>query len=204
MLCFINMFMKILLATSNKHKLKEVRDILSKYDIEILGMDDLSIPSIDVIEDGKNYYENALIKASSLIPYTSLPIMADDTGLEILSLDNKPGLYTARFMEQFSSREETFKEIFSLLEDKNRESRFICDIVLVNLKEEPLEFVGICEGKIATQISGDDGFGYDPIFIVKEKQKTFAEMTEKEKNAVSHRGKALTKLANYLKDNKYI
>ncbi|MDY4849311.1 MAG: RdgB/HAM1 family non-canonical purine NTP pyrophosphatase [Bacilli bacterium] len=196
--------MKILLATSNKHKLKEVRDILSKYDIEILGMDDLSIPSIDVIEDGKNYYENALIKASSLIPYTSLPIMADDTGLEILSLDNKPGLYTARFMEQFSSREETFKEIFSLLENKNRESRFICDIVLVNLKEEPLEFVGICEGKIATQISGDDGFGYDPIFIVKEKQKTFAEMTEKEKNAVSHRGKALTKLANYLKDNKYI
>lgn len=198
------MFMKILLATSNKHKLKEVRDILSKYDIEILGMDDLSIPSIDVIEDGKNYYENALIKASSLIPYTSLPIMADDTGLEILSLDNKPGLYTARFMEQFSSREETFKEIFSLLENKNRESRFICDIVLVNLKEEPLEFVGICEGKISTQISGDDGFGYDPIFIVKEKQKTFAEMTEKEKNAVSHRGKALTKLANYLKDNKYI
>lgn len=198
------MFMKILLATSNKHKLKEVRDILSKYDIEILGMDDLSIPPIDVIEDGKNYYENALIKASSLIPYTSLPIMADDTGLEILSLDNKPGLYTARFMEQFSSREETFKEIFSLLEDKNRASRFICDIVLVNLKEEPLEFVGICEGKIATQISGDDGFGYDPIFIVKEKQKTFAEMTEKEKNAVSHRGKALTKLANYLKDNKYI
>lgn len=196
--------MKILLATSNKHKLKEVRDILSKYDIEILGMDDLSIPPIDVIEDGKNYYENALIKASSLIPYTSLPIMADDTGLEILSLDNKPGLYTARFMEQFSSREETFKEIFSLLEDKNRASRFICDIVLVNLKEEPLEFVGICEGKIATQISGDDGFGYDPIFIVKEKQKTFAEMTEKEKNAVSHRGKALTKLANYLKDNKYI
>lgn len=198
------MFMKILLATSNKHKLKEVRDILSKYDIEILGMDDLSIPSIDVIEDGKNYYENALIKASSLIPYTSLPIMADDTGLEILSLDNKPGLYTARFMEQFSSREETFKEIFSLLENKNRESRFICDIVLVNFKEEPLEFVGICEGKISTQISGDDGFGYDPIFIVKEKQKTFAEMTEKEKNAVSHRGKALTKLANYLKDNKYI
>lgn len=196
--------MKILLATSNKHKLKEVRDILSKYNIEILGMDDLSIPPIDVIEDGKNYYENALIKASSLIPYTSLPIMADDTGLEILSLDNKPGLYTARFMEQFSSREETFKEIFSLLENKNRESRFICDIVLVNLKEEPLEFVGICEGKIATQISGDDGFGYDPIFIVKEKQKTFAEMTEKEKNAVSHRGKALTKLANYLKDNKYI
>lgn len=198
------MFMKILLATSNKHKLKEVRDILSKYDIEILGMDDLSIPPIDVIENGKNYYENALIKASSLIPYTSLPIMADDTGLEILSLDNKPGLYTARFMEQFSSREETFKEIFSLLENKNRESRFICDIVLVNLKEEPLEFVGICEGQIATQISGDDGFGYDPIFIVKEKQKTFAEMTEKEKNAVSHRGKALTKLANYLKDNKYI
>ena len=121
---------EIVVATNNKHKLQEIRQILSPHKITVYGMSDLNIDIGEVEENGSTYYENALIKAKALQKFTDKPIISDDTGLEIVSMDNKPGLYTARFANSHGGYLGAFTEIFKQLEGKDRSAFFICDIVL--------------------------------------------------------------------------
>ena len=195
---------ELLVATNNKHKLQEIRQILSPHHITVYGMEDLNIDIGEVEENGQTYFDNALIKAKALQKVTKMPIIADDTGLEILSMDNKPGLYTARYAESLGGHQEAFKDIFKNIEGKDRSAQFICSIVLLNVEDKPLKFEARVDGHIATEVSGSEGFGYDPIFICDEVNKTYALMGQEEKNRVSHRGKALKKLLTYLKINNYI
>ena len=195
---------EILVATNNAHKLKEIRQILSPHHITVYGMKDLNIDIGEVEENGSTYFENALIKAEALQKVSKMPILSDDTGLEIRSMNNEPGLYTARFASNLGGHQEAFKEIFKRIEGKDRHAEFVCDIVVVNLEDKPITFEARIPGEIAKEISGEGGFGYDPIFINKELNKTYASMSEEEKNRVSHRGKALKKFLTYLKVNGYI
>ena len=196
---------EIILATNNKHKLKEVREILAPHHIILYGLSDLSSKLPDVEENGKTYAENALIKAKAVQTITKMPIISDDSGLEIMALNNEPGIYSARYAESLGGHDNAIKEILRRLEGKeDRSARFVCDIVLLNVEDKPLIFEGIAEGTIAYEKSNSEGgFGYDPIFISKETGQCFAEMGE-EKNAISHRAKALKKLLTYLKINGFV
>lgn len=195
---------EILVATNNEHKLKEIRQILSPHHITVYGMKDLNIDIGEVEENGKTYQENALIKALALQKVSKMPIIADDTGLEIVSMNNEPGLYTARYASSLGGHAEAFKDIFKRIEGKDRTAYFVCSIVLLNVSDKPLKFEARIPGHIAKEVTSGDGFGYDPIFICDEVNKTYAEMGQEEKNRVSHRGKALNKLLTYLKINNLI
>ncbi len=193
---------ELILATNNAHKLKEVREILSPHKITVYGLNDLNLHPKEVDENADTYAGNALIKAQSIQKLTTMPIIADDSGMEIEALDNQPGLHSARFADQHGGHANAIQAILQELKKKdNRKARFVCDIILVNEDEKPLLFEGIVDGHIAEEPFGKGGFGYDPIFVADELNKTYAEMTEEEKNKVSHRGKALKKLLTYLKIN---
>lgn len=193
---------ELILATNNAHKLKEVREILSPHKITVYGLNDLNLHPEDVDENADTYAGNALIKAQSIQKLTTMPIIADDSGMEIEALDNQPGLHSARFADQHGGHANAIQSILQELKKKdNRKARFVCDIILVNEDEKPLLFEGIVDGHIAEEPFGEGGFGYDPIFVADELNKTYAEMTQEEKNKVSHRGKALKKLLTYLKIN---
>ena len=195
---------EIVLATNNKHKLQEVREILSPHKIVVYGLSDLNIKIPEVEENGTTYAENALIKAKAVQQVTTMPIIADDSGLEIAALNNEPGLHSARYASSLGGHDNAIKEILKRLEGKeDRSARFVCDIVLLNTEKNPLIFEGIAKGKIAEQKMGEGGFGYDPIFISDETGECFALMHEN-KNTVSHRAKALKKLLTYLKINGFV
>ena len=193
---------EILLATNNKHKLEEVRQILSPHGIIVYCISDLNLDYKEPVEDGKTYKDNALIKAIALKELTDLPIIADDSGLEIEAIDNKPGLYSSRFASEMGGYDNAFKYVINKVKEKNNaKARFVCDIILVNIEDKPLLFEGVCEGHIADVVKGNDGFGYDPIFIPDGYDQSFAEIKRNEKNAISHRGRALKKLLTYLRIN---
>ena len=195
---------EIILATNNKHKLKEVREILTPHRIIVYGLSDLASKLEDVEENGNTYAENALIKAKAVQKITTMPVISDDSGLEITALNNEPGIHSARYAESLGGHDNAIKEILKRLENvQDRSARFVCDIVLLNVEDKPLVFEGIAEGTIAKEKMGEGGFGYDPIFISKETGECFAVMKEN-KNTVSHRGKALKKLLTYLKINGFV
>ena len=195
---------EIILATNNKHKLKEVREILLPHNIIVYGLNDLNLKPAEVEENGKNYAENALIKAKAVQALTKMPVISDDSGLEIMALNKEPGLHSARYASSLGGHNNAIKEILKRLEDKeDRTARFVCDIVMLNVDDKPLVFEGIAEGTIAKEKMGEGGFGYDPIFISKETNQCFAVMG-KEKNTISHRAKALNKMVTYLKINGFV
>ena len=196
---------EIVLATTNKHKLQEVRQILSPHKIVVYGLNDLGLKVEDVEENGKTYAENALIKAKAVQKVTSFPVIADDSGLEIIPLDNRPGMFSARYAAEMGGHDKAIAQILEDLKDKDdRSAQFVCDIVLLNVEDKPLIFEGIAKGTIATEKMGEDGFGYDPIFISDETKTCFGTMEQGQKNTVSHRAKALKKLLTYLKINGFI
>ena len=190
---------EIILATNNRHKLQEVREILCPHGITVYGLFDLNLKPKDMEETASDYYGNAIIKAKAVAELTTMPIIADDSGLEVAAMDNKPGIHSARYAEECGGHDKAIQAILQFLSDKqDRSARFVCDIVLLNMEDKPLLFEGIAQGKIADKAYGESGFGYDPIFFSYELQKTFAEAGEEEKNKASHRGKALKKLLTYL------
>ena len=196
---------EIILATNNKHKLQEARQILSPHKIVVYGLNDLNLKVKEVEENGKTYADNALIKAKAVQELTTMPIIADDSGLEINALDNRPGMFSARFASSMGGHDDAIKELLKELEDKeDRSARFMCDIVLLNVEDKPLVFEGIAKGTIAKEKIGEGGFGYDPIFISDETGTCFGIMDQQEKNTVSHRAKALKKLLAYLKINGFV
>lgn len=185
---------RIIFATGNAGKMKEIRMILADLGAEILSMKEAGI-SIDIEENGSTYEENALIKARAVAACAKDDIvLADDSGLEIDYLNKEPGVYSARYMGEDTSYRVKNANLIGRLDgvpDEKRTARFVCAIAAVFPGEKELTVRATIEGRIGYEERGEGGFGYDPIFYVPELGKTTAELTGEEKNLVSHRGKAL-------------
>ena len=193
---------KLILATSNKDKAKEIADILSDTPFVVTTMKEEGF-NPDIVEDGKTFEENALIKARAvhdLAPYAY--VMADDSGLCIDALDGAPGIYSARFCGEDSTYPEKFAKIFEMLKDvpeDQRTAKFVCSIAVVRPDGSEFTVRGEVCGVLHEKPMGDGGFGYDPIFYVPEFGMTTAQMTKDQKNSISHRGKASRAMAEKLK-----
>ncbi|MFW5781406.1 MAG: RdgB/HAM1 family non-canonical purine NTP pyrophosphatase [Bacteroidota bacterium] len=187
---------KILFATNNSHKLKEINEIAGK-NIEILSPLDLGYRG-DIPEDYDTLEENALQKAKFLFERFNIPCFADDTGLEVTALEMKPGVYSARYAgDHKSSRDNIIKLLKELETFDDRSARFRTVIAYLDDKQEKI-FEGIVNGKIAHVQRGEEGFGYDPVFIPEGQNNSFAEMSPEEKNSISHRARAMQKFVNFL------
>jgi len=184
--------MKVIFATGNRGKLREIRELLGE-DIEVLTMREAGFTG-EIEENGTTFSENAEIKVRAIGPREDAIVMADDSGLEIRALDYGPGVYSARFMGEETSYDVKNRAIIEKLrgtEGEERYCRFVCCIAML-FPDGALEITqGIMEGMIAGEPAGAGGFGYDPIFYVPGKGRTLAELSEEEKNMISHRGKAL-------------
>ena len=192
---------KIIFATGNKDKVKEIQMILADLGLEVITMKDAGI-KIDIEEDGSTYEENAMIKARAVAAYTDAIVMADDSGLEIDYLNKEPGVYSARYLGEDTSYRIKNANLISRLDgvpDEKRTARFVCAIGAVLPDGTELTTRGTIEGIIGYEEKGANGFGYDPIFCVPEFGKTTAELSEEEKNQVSHRGNALRLMKEELK-----
>lgn len=195
----------MIFATNNTKKLKEARSIFEKANIEIKSLDEAGIILEDeIIEDGETYEENALIKAKTI--YDLLPIkevvFADDSGIEIDFLDGELGIHSKRFMGENTKDEIKNEAILEAMEDaSNRGAKFVCYIACILENGDSFTVRSEVDGTIATSIRGDNGFGYDPIFLVDGLDKTYAQLNNDEKNAISHRARALFKLFKTLEND---
>ena len=185
--------MKVIMATGNENKVREVREILAGSDIEVVSMKEAGI-DIDIVEDGSTFEENAVIKAEAVCRASGHVTIADDSGLEVDYLNGEPGIYSSRFMGEDTSYDIKNRAIIDALKDakgEERSARFVC-VMAIAYPDRPTEtYRGVFEGRIAYSPSGANGFGYDPIFYVPELGCTSADISDEEKNAISHRGKAL-------------
>ena len=201
--------MKIVFATNNQHKLQEIRDILGS-EFEIVSLKDIGC-DVDIPETGNTLEENAMQKAQYVYDHYNLSCFADDTGLEVEALNGEPGVHSARYAEGTDhDSEANMAKLLRNLEGKdNRKARFRPVIALIQKQDvcpcgctsikKVNRFEGIVDGSIATEKHGTAGFGYDPIFVPEGYDKSFAELGESIKNGISHRARAVAKLAEYLK-----
>ena len=184
---------KVIFATSNEGKMKEVRAILEDLGMEVLSMKEAGI-SVDVVEDGTTFEENAVIKATEIQKVCGEIVLADDSGLEVDYLNKEPGIYSARYMGEDTSykiKNQSLIDRLEGVEDEKRTARFVCAIAAA-FPDGSVEVTrGTIEGQIGYEEKGENGFGYDPIFYVPEYGCTTAQLSPKQKNEVSHRGKAL-------------
>ena len=192
---------KVVFATSNEGKMKEVRAILEDLGMEVLSMKEAGI-HVDVVEDGTTFEENAVIKATEIQKVCGEIVLADDSGLEIDYLNKEPGIYSARYMGEDTSYRIKNRNLIDRLEgveDEKRTARFVCAIAAA-FPDGTVEVTrGTIEGRIGYEESGENGFGYDPIFYVPEYGCTTAQLSPEQKNEVSHRGKALRKMKEIMK-----
>lgn len=191
--------MKLLVATKNKGKIKEIADILADLGIEVESL--LDYPEIpDVVEDGKTFEENAIKKAKTISEHFRQIVLADDSGFEVDALGGEPGVYSARYAGPNATGTDLCEKVLVNLKNvplMERTCRFRCVIALVD-GENVVTVDGSVEGRVTDAIQGEGGFGYDPIFFYEEKGCTFAQMTRDEKNKVSHRGRALDQIKKIL------
>ena len=193
--------MEIVIASNNLHKVEEYRQILEPLNIKCFSLQDLNI-NVEFNEIGETFKENSLIKAKEVAKHTKMAILADDSGLIINSLPGLLGVHSHRFLENSSYYEKQI-EVLRLLEDKkDRSAYFTTIITLYNYGNKPIYFKGVCRGKIAYEIEGDKGFGYDPIFIPDGYEKTMGIYGEELKNQISHRARASKLLIDFLKKEK--
>lgn len=184
---------KIIFATGNKDKLREIREIMADVEVEIVSMKEAGV-SVEVVEDGTTFEENALIKAKAIAEYTNAIVLADDSGLEIDYLDKAPGVYSARFMGEDTSYDIKNQALIDQLEGVpkvQRTARFVCAIAAVLPDKTELVVRETMEGYIGYHAEGKNGFGYDPIFFLDEFGCSSAALSREQKNEISHRGKAL-------------
>jgi len=192
--------MNIVLATRNKKKIEEIKRIVKDMPVTIYTLDDFpECPEVE--EDGKTFEENAVKKAKAVSEYAKMPALADDSGLEVYALNNAPGVLSARYAgegaDDRGNTEKLLNELVTVPNDK-RGGRFVCVIALAFPDGRVKTFSGSSEGKIGREQRGSNGFGYDPVFYPSGHNRTFAEMGDKEKDILSHRGMALGKLREYL------
>ena len=192
---------KVIFATGNQGKMKEIREILGDLDIELLSLKDAGIDA-DIVEDGKTFEENAQIKAKTICDLTGEIVLADDSGLEIDYLNKEPGIYSARYMGEDTSYHIKNVNLIGRLEgvpDEKRTARFVCAIAAVLPNGEVLHSEGTIEGIIGYEEQGENGFGYDPIFYLPQYGCTTAQLEPDVKNELSHRGKALRAIKEQLR-----
>ena len=188
--------MKLVFATNNLHKLKEVQEMLSNS-IEVLSLKDIGC--FEDIEETESTLEgNAKLKADYITEKYGFDCFADDTGLEVEALDGKPGVYSARYAGEHGNAEKNMEKLLIELQNKSSRKGKFRTIIALNLRNKQYLFEGICDGEILNEKSGVKGFGYDPIFKPKNASCSFAEMNSEEKNIISHRGIAIQKLVNFL------
>ena len=198
-----NMF-ELLVASNNQHKIKEYKEMFSGYDVKIYSPKELGIDA-NPDENGETYEANSLIKAKALAQFSKLPIIADDSGLNVVALDNFPGIHSSRFADSCGGNKfANPKLIEKLKEFPDKSAFFTCVITLLNVENKPVVFKGICPGKILDKPEGEGGFGYDPIFYSSEAQQCFGTAPEEIKNKYSHRAKAMEQLIKYLKSKSLI
>lgn len=189
---------KIVLSTDNKNKLREIKEILEDLDVEIYGKSDIDGMDFEVVEDGDTLYDNALKKARAMADRVNFAVLADDTGLFVNSLAGEPGVHSARYASEHDDKKNRQKLLKNLEDKKDRSAYFKTQIILIDEDKNIIPIEGVCPGKISLEERGDNGFGYDSIFIPDGFEKTFAEMTHEEKNEISHRAKALKNLRDKL------
>lgn len=192
---------RIIFATGNENKLREIREILGELDIEVVSLKAAGIQA-DIVEDGKTFEENAIIKVKAIHELTGEMVMADDSGLEVDYLNKEPGVYSARYMGEDTSyhiKNMSFVERLEGVPDELRTARFVCAIAFINKEGEVITTRGEFEGRIGYEEKGENGFGYDPIFYVPEFGCYSAELSREQKNAISHRGKALRLMKEEIK-----
>ncbi|MFR2011597.1 MAG: XTP/dITP diphosphatase [Christensenellales bacterium] len=194
---------KIIVATGNQNKMKEIREIIKRDDIEFVSLKDEGLQDIEIVEDGKTFEENAVIKAKTIADITKNIVIADDSGLEVDYLDKAPGVYSARYMGEDTPYTIKNNHIIDLLKDakgEERSARFVCVIACVMPDGETFTTRGTIEGRIGYEEKGENGFGYDPIFYLPERGCTTAELPPEQKNEISHRGRALKAMYKKLED----
>ena len=201
---------RIIFATGNAGKMREIREILADMDMEVLSMKEAGVEA-DIVEDGTTFEENAVIKAKAVACMLEelsgnrpddVIVLADDSGLEIDALNKEPGIYSARYLGEdtpYSVKSANLIERLAGVPDEERSARFVCAIAAVMPNKEIVTTQGVIEGRIDYEEKGNNGFGYDPIFYVPEYGRTTAQLTEDEKNRISHRGKALEAMKDELK-----
>jgi len=193
--------MKYVLASGNRGKLAELQAMLASTNMELVSQSEFNIP--EAVEDGSSFEENAIIKARHASRLTGLPAIADDSGLSVDALDGEPGIYSARYAGEGATDADNVKKLLAALEtvpDHERTARFQCVIALVRNGDdpEPELFRGTWEGSITREPAGENGFGYDPVFFVPERQRTAAELDAQTKNSLSHRARAIRLLQAWL------
>ncbi|MCI9618100.1 MAG: XTP/dITP diphosphatase [Eubacterium sp.] len=192
---------KIIFATTNENKVREVNMMMEDFDVELCTMKAVGV-DVEIVEDGTTFEENAVIKAKTVMEITGEIAIADDSGLEVDYLDGAPGIYSARFLGEDTSYDIKNNYIIDKLKDakgKDRSARFVCAIAVAFPNGEVVTCKGTIEGLIAYEQKGKNGFGYDPIVYVPEYEMTTGEMAPELKNSISHRGKALEQMKEILK-----
>ena len=192
--------MKLVLASKNEKKLRELRDILSAQGVEVVTEADVGV-DVDVEETGTTFEENAFLKAHAVMQASGLPAVADDSGLCVDALNGAPGVYSARYGGPELDDVGRYRLLLENMRGQlDRRCKFVSAICCCFPNGDRVEARGECPGTLAYAPRGEDGFGYDPIFFVPEQKKTFAQLTAEEKNAISHRGKALAAFAEKLRE----
>ena len=192
---------EIIFATGNAGKAREVAMMFADMDVNVQTLKEAGI-DVEVIEDGKTFMENAVIKATTIAKHTDKIVLADDSGLVIDYLNGEPGIYSARYMGEDTSYDIKNNNLLERMEgvpEKDRSARFVCAMAAVMPDGEIVETEGVMEGIIGYKLAGENGFGYDPIFYLPEFAASSAEISPEQKNAVSHRGKALRMMQEELK-----
>ncbi len=192
--------MRLVLATQNKDKVREIKSFLSGLKIQILTLDDFQ-NNFKIKETDKTLEENAILKADAVYKLTKLPTLADDSGLEVQYLKGKPGVRSSRFAGEKATYSDNNLKLLKLLKGvpvKQRKAQFRC-VMALKVSENKIKLLeGKVSGYIATELKGKNGFGYDPVFYIPKLKKTFAQLSLKQKNKISHRAKALQKVKKYL------
>lgn len=196
--------MKFIIATKNEHKLKEFKRILNPHGIEVISQAEAGA-DIDVNENADTFEGNSYLKAKAIYDKTKIPTIADDSGLEVYALDNAPGVYSARYggdsCKTDADRTNLLLKNMENIPDENRGARFVCAITLVISEDKHYSFMGYCDGKIGYSPKGENGFGYDPVFMIGDK--SISEISPAEKDSISHRGRALVEMEKKLNEIRY-
>ena len=196
--------MKVILASKNAHKLEELSAILGQLGFEIALESEYGL-DIEVEETGTTFEENSHLKAEAVMRASGMPVLADDSGLMVDALCGAPGVYSARYGHKSSDAERTAYLLENMIDvpDEARTAKFVCVITCLWPDGRKIVARGECPGRILHEVHGSNGFGYDPVFFVPEKGKTFAELLPGEKNAISHRARALAEFCRLYKESGY-